>query len=143
MIILISVVTTILYIILFAFTFHNLNSILEMKKKILFFAISIAVMIIITFLVFGISSLGIQYETPEMAKNVRLILLAVFVPVNGMITMPYLASIVSKIDTHNITQERIKRRLIIISIIFIIVLIFECSYFKTTQLGIINLINSK
>ena len=141
MIILISAVTIILYIILFAFTLHNLNPIIEHKKKILFIVVQIAIMLIATFVVFSISSSGIQYESPEMIQNVRLVMLAVFVPVNGMIVMPYLASVVSKIYTHNITQEKVKKRFIIISIVFIVILILECSYFRTTQLGIINLIN--
>lgn len=141
MIILITVATTILYIILIAFTWHNINSILEMKKKLMFFVISLVLMLVATFIAFTISSAGIRYDSPDMIKNVRLIMLAVFTPVNGMIVMPYLASVVSKIYTHDITQEKVRKRLIIISIIFIIVIIFECSYFRTTQLGILNLIN--
>lgn len=141
MLILITVVTIVLYIILFGFTIHNLNPILEPKMKILFFIIGLVCMLITTFIVFSISASGVQYENPKMVGNIRLIMLAVFIPVNGIITMPYIANIASKIYTDNITQEKAKSRFIMIAIIFIVILVFECSYFRKTQIGIINLIN--
>ena len=70
-------------------------------------------------------------------------LLAVFIPVNGLLTMPYLASIIGKISTNEIAREKFNKKLIAFVILFIIILIIEYSYFKSTQQGIINMINNK
>ena len=143
MIILIATVSIILYIILFSFTLHNLSTVLNVKTKVVFMAISMVAMLVFTHIVFSISTNGLNYYIPDMVGKVRLIMLIVFIPVNGLIVMPYLANTVSKIINHDITQEKTNKRIITLLIIFVLVLIFECYYFKTTQQGIINLINNK
>lgn len=139
MIILITAITIVLYIILVAFTMHNLSSAIDNKIKIAYIVIGLIIMLITTLIIFNISAGGVEYENDNMIGNVRNIILAVFVPVNGIITMPYLANLLSKINSDEITQEKFKKKVIILAIIFIVVLLFECSYFKSTQLGIIKI----
>ena len=141
MIILIAAITAILYIILISFTLHNLSLVANRKVKFIYVILGLTVMLICTFIVFYISSAGLDYKNTNMIKKIRNIMLAVFVPVNGLIIMPYLANMLSKIGTNEITQEKFKKRLLILAIILIVVLIFECSYFKNTQLGILKIVN--
>ena len=142
MIILIATITVILYIILISFTIHNLSLVENKNVKIVYIILGLVVMLISTWITFQISASGINYTNNAMVGNVRNILLAVFVPVNGLVTMPYMASMLSKIGTNEITQEKFKKRIIILAVIFLAVLIFECSYFKSTQIGIIKMLDA-
>lgn len=141
MIILIATITVILYIILISSTLHNLGSVADNKVKILYMVVLLVIILICTLITFYISATGVEYENTKMIGNIRNMILAIFVPVNGLIVMPYLANLLSKIGSNSITQEKFKKRLVILVIIFFIIFIFECSYFKSTQLGILKLIN--
>ena len=143
MIVLIVTITIILYILLVVFSLHKLSFVNDIKVKIAYIAIGLLIMYIITLIIFNISSNGINYENEEMIGKVRNMLLAVFIPVNGLLTMPYLASIIGKISTNEIAREKFNKKLIAFVILFIIILIIEYSYFKSTQQGIINMINNK
>ena len=143
MIILITSITIVLYVILIVFTFHNLKFVPDAKFKIIYIAIGLAIMFIVTLIIFNISSNGINYENSEITSQVRNILLAVFVPVNGIITMPYLAHLLGKTNNNEITKESFKKRCILLIIIFVLIIVFECSYFNSTQQGIVNMINQK
>ena len=141
MAIIIAIITIILYIILIAFSWHNLSILVDKKLKVAYILIGLIAMFISTLIVFHISAGGVEYQNPSMVSNVRNIILAVFVPVNGLIVMPYLASKLSKITSNEITQEQFSKKLLILVVVFIVILIIECSYFKNIQLGIINLMN--
>lgn len=141
MIILIATITVILYIILISSTLHNLGSVADNKVKILYMVVLLVIILICTLITFYISATGVEYENTKMIGNIRNMILAVFVPVNGLIVMPYLANLLSKIGSNSITQEKFKKRLVILVITFFVILIFECSYFESTQLGILKLIN--
>lgn len=143
MIVLIVIITIILYIVLAAFTLHNLNFITDNKNKIAYIVVGLIIMFIVTLIIFNISASGVKYENNNMLDNVRSMLLAVFVPVNGIITIPYFANTLSKYRSNEITQDKFKKRVIILAIIFIVIIIFECSYFKSTQLGILKMINER
>ena len=142
MVILIATITIILYIILIAFTAKSLGDTIELRTKVIYIIIGLIVMTIITSIVFFISTKEIKYENVNLANSVRNILITVFVPVNGIITMPYLARLLSKINSNEITQLKLKKTVTILAILFIVLLVFECSYLKNTQIGILNIINN-
>ena len=143
MIILIAIITAILYIILISFTLHNLSSVANTKVKYIYIILGLAIMLICIVIVFYLSLTGLDYKNTNIVTRIRNIMITVFTPVNGLIVMPYLANNLSKIGTNEITQEKFKKRLLILNIIFIVVLIFECSYFKNTQLGILKMISQR
>ena len=140
MIILIATITIILYIILISSTMHSLSLVENNKAKIGFIITGLILMLGSVWVTFYISTSGLNYTNAEMVVKVRNILLAVFVPVNGLIVMPYLANMLSKIGSNEITQEKFKKRLIILTILYVAILIFECTYFKSTQIGIIKML---
>ena len=142
MVILIATITVVLYIILISFTLHNLSLVENKTAKIVYVTIGLIVMIVCTWITFYFSTKGVNYQNSNIIGNVRNVLLAVFVPVNGIVVMPYLANMLSKIGLNEITQEKFKKRIIILGVIFIIVLIFECSYFKNIQIGILKILEN-
>jgi len=134
----IILITIILYAILVGFTWHNLYAI-EKEAKIKFVSIAVIVMLIITLIVFNIAKGSVEYPNEKMVSIIRIMLVLIFAPINGMIVMPFTANMMNKLKNKEITQEVLKKRLLILGIIFILILIFECSYLINIQEGIITI----
>ena len=137
----IFIIAIIVYLILITWTWHSLGNI-ENKRKIIFVIIGLVVMYIITFITFQISKSGVSYQNIEMQNDIRNVLLVIFVGINGIIVMPQVARILDKINEDEIEKNIVKRKLIILVIIFIICLIFENGYMRDTQEGILGIYNS-
>ena len=134
-------ISIIIYLIDIAWTWKSLGD-LEKSKKVAFIAIGLVITYIITTIVFSISQNGIQYENEESIKTVKNGLVAVFAGINGLIILPQLAKTLDKAKEGEIEKNQIRNRIILLVIILIICLIFECGYMKDTQLGIIEIYKS-
>ena len=137
----IIIVAIIVYLILIAWTWHNLDDI-EKNKKIIFTIIGLIAMYVITLIIFQISKSGVLYQNIEMQNDIQNILVIVFTGINGIIVMPQIARILEKINKNEIEKNVIKRNIIILVIIFIGCLMFENGYMKDTQEGILEIYNS-
>lgn len=136
----------VIIIIIFAYIMWTWNSTRDFETitiRISYIVIGTAFVGLITLTLFLFSKIGIEYPKQEMVGEVRKIILLVFVPINGFITLPQVASLISRIKNGNISKEDSQKRIRTILIICIIAIIFECIYFKNIQTGIINLINAK
>lgn len=142
MAIIIIVVAIALYLILFGFAWHNLDTV-EGQKRIAYIIISTIIIAIITLITFNMSTSGIDYQNTKIEGSIRNMLVAIFTPINGLIVIPYLANMLSKISLEKITQKEFKTKAVIMTIILLIVLIFECGYLKDIQLGIIEMMQQK
>lgn len=94
---------------------------------------------IITLIDICISKSGVLYPKEEMFVPIRRILFIFFTPVNGFIVMPFLTVQLGKLDSDKIDTDRFIRNSKILIFIFLIVLVLECSYFKSIQNGILNI----
>lgn len=94
-----------------------------------------------TYIIFLISKNGISYPNKDMIGVLRNIILLTFVPINGFLTLPQIASTIGKIKNDDITGKQLKKRLVIFIIVITILVIFECYYFKSIQNRIIQQIN--
>lgn len=131
-------ISIIIYLIDIAWTWKSLGD-LEKSKKVAFIAIGLVITYIITTIVFSISQNGIQYENEESIKTVKNVLVAVFAGINGLIILPQLAKTLDKAKEGEIEKNQIRNRIILLVIILLICLIFECGYMKDTQQGIVNI----
>lgn len=138
---LIAIVIIILFAVLIGWTWNNLYA-LDMKAKILYEIIFIVIITIITLIIFYISKISIFYPNKDMIVYVRNVLVLTFSPINGMILMPYVAKKLSEIKEKNIDEEKTKKGIIMILVIFIVVFIIECIYLKNIQLGILNVLEN-
>ena len=133
----------ILFIVLFLWIWNNTKDFDDNLKKIKFIIIGIIALFIITFIIFNISKIGITYPNKEILKQVRRIAVLLSVPVNGYLSLPHIAKIISDIKSNSIDDEKSKKRIIILATIIIVAIIFEVFYLKDFQKGIIqNLMNS-
>lgn len=98
---------------------------------------------VVTLVIFEISKMGVIYPKDEMIEEVRKIILLIFVPVNGLIVLTQSASVFSQVKSGMVSKEDMSKRIRILAVVFIIMIIIECIYFKSIQNGMIRIINAK
>ena len=134
-------IIAIIYFVLIAWTWQSLG-VIEKRKKVIFLLIGLFVMYIITLIIFNISKREINYQNQEVQVLVRRIIVILFTGLNAIIFIPYIAKIWNKLKENNINKEELNKKIIILVVIFIICIVFECGYLKDTQQGIINIYQS-
>ena len=137
--IVIYVIAIAMWVLLCTWTWHSAKLLENNKTKLIYIAIGIAVLAIITIINFNISKSGVTYPNEKMIAPVRRMIMIIFTPVNGFFAMPYLALQIGKLNTNQIKEENFRKKIITLIIIFIVVLIIECSYFKNIQNGILGI----
>ena len=131
----------IVYFTLIGWTWQSLGNV-EKNKKIAYIIIGIIILYIFTLIIFQTTKNGINYQNKQIQNSIQNILVIIFTGINGIIVMPQIAKILDKINEDEIQQNELKKRIIILLIIFVICIIFECGYMKDTQEGIIEIYNS-
>ena len=138
----IGITAIIIYFIFIAWTWQSLGEV-EKTKKVAFIVIGFIILYIITLIIFLISKSGISYPNEQMQSDIKNMLVIIFTGVNGIILLPQIGKIIDKINEDEIEKDAIKKRAIILLVIFIICLIFESGYIKDIQEGILAIYNSK
>ena len=136
----IIIVAILIFIIGIVWIWHNLGNI-ERSKKIAFIIIGLVVTYLITLLIYSFSNPDIVYPSQEIEKYVSNTLVMVFTGLNSLILLPFIANLFDKIHEEEIDKKQLKKRLIIILIIFVVCIFIEKGYLKDTQEGIINIYN--
>lgn len=132
----------ILFLLLIFWTYKNMYNI-EIKPKAIYIASSIIVIYILTLILYNVGGNPINKNLGEAAISFNRTIVSIFVGVNGIITMPYVGNILNKYRENTIDEKQFKKRMIIISIIFILCIIFEFNYMKDLQKSMLEIINQK
>lgn len=103
---------------------------LEKKQKLLFIAISVAMMYILISVVYWFSGLGVDEKVHEASKNFVLYL---FVPVNVILFVPFFASQYMKLRLKKVSPEKFVNRLSVLVVLLAVVLVGEYFYFRNIQ----------
>jgi hypothetical protein len=141
--------TTIYFIIFILFVFFILwtwNSTKEFEgifTRISYIVIGTAFIALLTLVIFLFAKIGVEYPKQDMVGQVRRIILLIFTPINGFAVLPQVANIISRVKNGNISNEDLQKKIRVVLIICIVLIIFECIYFKNIQTGIIDLIKTK
>ena len=131
----IYLIIVILFVVLILWTWNSVKNYENTVSKVGYIILGLVLNLIIVSIIFHFSKASISYPNVNIMKNVRKLILLTFTPLNGLITMPIIANILNKIKD----GEDQKKRICIITLIFIGVIIFEVFYFKNTQIGILNI----
>lgn len=127
----------VLNIVAIALTYYCLSDI-EKRERIIFIAIGVAIIYILTSFVYWLSTKDIAIkEVSEMGKNLITFL---FVPINGIIVLPILAKSYTKYKTGRLDLDKLKNRGLVLAMILAILLIIECMYFKDIQNSVVEII---
>ena len=141
--ILIYLIIILLFFVLILWTWNSTREYENISKRIIYIFVGIIAILFITYIFFNISKVGITYPKQEMVKQVRKIAILIFTPINGFLSLPHIALIKTKIESKSEEEEKIKKRIIILAIIFIVSTIIEINYMKGFQNGIIQMLNKK
>ena len=131
----------ILFVAYILWTWHSSAQIESMVTRISFIGIGTLFIALVTFLLFSFSQIGVDYPVEEMAGSVRSIVLLIFIPINGFVIIPQIFNYIGGTKNGTISEENKGKVIRRICIIAVILIIFECIYFKNIQTGIINYIN--
>lgn len=114
---------------------------MEKKDRVLFIAVGIAAIYMLTLLAYWISTKNISIK--QVSENAKNMIIFLFVPINSILVLPILAKSYIRYKEKKLQAEKLRNRVIALVIPLLIVLIVECIYFKNIQQGIINLIENK
>lgn len=135
-----------LFILLFIFILNVVAIVLtykflpdmEKRDRIIFVGVGIAIIYMLTSLVYWISTKNVKIEeVSNMGKN---IITFMFVPINSIAVLPIIAKSYNKYKIGRLAIDKLRNRVIAISIPLIIILIIECIYFKNIQDSVVKLI---
>ena len=133
----------ILFLLYLIWTWNNTKSFEGTGIRISYIIIGTLFVTLVTYIIFLASKNSITYPSQEIIKVLRNIILLTFIPINGFMSLPYVASTIGKIKNDTIDTEKLKTRVLVFLICALIVAIIECHYFGSIQNQIIQLINSK
>ena len=111
---------------------------LSKKEKLIYIAAGVAVMYGLTSFVYWISTKGI--EMTQVSETGKDLITFLFVPINGIIILPLLAKSYYKYKMGSLQGNILRNRGIVLGVILVILLIVECSYFKTIQEQVVSLV---
>lgn len=103
---------------------------IEKKEKLIFIAVSVALMYILISIVYWFSGFGIDEKVHETSKSFVVYL---FVPVNVILFIPYFASQYMKLKLKQIKIEKFANKLSTLLVLLIVVLVAEYFYFRNIQ----------
>lgn len=141
--ILIYFIIAVLFAVLIFWTWNNTKDFEETSKRVIFIVIGIMVVSVITLIYFTISKVGITYPKTEMVNQVRKMVVLLFTPINGYLSLPHIASLKMQIKLKTEENSNLKKKIIILGIVLVVATIIEISYMKDFQRGIIQMLNSK
>lgn len=136
----IILIMIIIYLVVLAWTWNNLED-LEKHKKIIIIGIGLLIVFIITNIIFAISKAGINYQNAEIQKDVGNIMIALFTGVNALI-LPLLFKNILKMRNGEMEETIFKTKMGVGVIVFLLIMCLECGYIKDIQKGILEIYNT-
>lgn len=139
---LINFIIFVLFIIYVVFVWNSTKEFENIIIRISYIFIGTLFITILTLIIFWISKIGVVYPKKEMIGEVRKVVLLVFIPINGLITLTQVASIFTQAKSGMVSKEDMERKIKRMIIIFIVLIIVEVMYYKNIQNGLIRFIES-
>ena len=141
--ILIYFIIAVLFAVLIFWTWNNTKDFEETSKRVFFIVVGIVIVAVITLIYFKISKISITYPKVEMVNQVRKMVVLLFTPINGYLSLPHIASLKIQIKLKTEENSKLKKKIMILGIVLVVATIIEISYMKDFQNGIIQMLNSK
>ncbi len=138
----IILISIILYIVAIVMTISNLYS-FEKNEKIKFITIGLIVVLIITFIIVEISSIGIRNGNNNHIIATKTTSILLFAPINLGLILPYVANLKNKEKQKQLDSKKLKKKIMWYTIIIVVCIIIEISYIKGFQVGLLSSVKNK
>lgn len=132
-----------LFVVYIVWTWNSTKEFEDQKIRIAYILVGTLFITMVTLILFAISKIGVNYPKKEMVGQVQKIVLLVFTPINGFIVLTQFSSVFQQMRSGMVSKDKIEKKIKRLLIIFAMLIIIECIYFKNVQYGIIEIINSK
>lgn len=126
-----------LYVVAIISAYQNMFA-FDKTSKIVYLIIGFLIISVVTVI---LSKVNLQTDNKELIKMIQRSTQIIFVPLNALITLPVIANIMSKYKTKAIAKEKLRKRILIITVIYIIFFMFEKNYITNFQTGVLSNIN--
>ena len=140
---LIYFIVFLLFVVYIVWTWNSTKEFEDQKIRIAYLIVGTLFIAMVTLIIFLVSKIGVNYPKKEMVGQVQKIVLLVFTPINGFIVLTQFSSVFQQIRSGMVSKEKMDKKIKTLLIVFTILIIIECIYFKNVQYGIIKIINSK
>lgn len=127
----------ILNVVAMALTYYCLED-TEKREKIIFIAVGVAIIYILTSFTYGITTKEIEIR--QVSEQCKTIIVSLFVPINSIVVLTMLAKSYRKYKKGRLKKEQLRNRIIILAILLVMLLTLELSYFKGIQNQVIKVI---
>ena len=132
-----------LFVVYIVWTWNSTKEFEDQKIRIAYLIVGTLFIAMVTLIIFLVSKIGVNYPKKEMVGQVQKIVLLVFTPINGFLVLTQFSSVFQQIRSGMVSKEKMDKKIKTLLIVFTILIIIECIYFKNVQYGIIKIINSK
>lgn len=139
---LINFIIFVLFLVYVVFVWNSTKEFENIIIRVSYILIGTLFITFFTLIMFWISKMGVEYPKKEMVGEVRRIVLLVFIPINGFITLTQVASIFVQAKSGMVSKEDMEKKIKRMIIIFVVLIIVEVIYFKNIQNGMIRFIES-
>ena len=140
---LIYFIVFLLFVVYIVWTWNSTKEFEDQKIRIAYLLVGTLFIAMVTLIIFVVSKIGVNYPKKEMIGQVQKIVLLVFNPINGFVILTQFSSVFQQIRSGMVSKDKMDKKIKRLLIIFAILIIIECIYFKNVQYGIIKIINSK
>ena len=110
--ILIYFIIAVLFVVLIFWTWNNTKDFEETSKRVFFIVVGIVIVAVITLIYFTISKISITYPKVEMVNQVRKMVVLLFTPINGYLSLPHIASLKIQIKLKTEENSKLKKKII-------------------------------
>ncbi len=138
----INFIIFVLFVIYIVFVWNSTKEFENTTIRVSYILIGTLFITILTLILFWISKIGVEYPKREMIGEVRRIVLLVFIPINGFITLTQAASIFAQAKSGMVSKEDMEKKIKKVIIAFVVLIIVEVIYLKNIQNGMIRFIES-
>ena len=117
--------------------YYSFGRKMDKQKKFMNTLIGIGFICIVVWLIFTLSSIGV--EKISASERIKTLLTIAFVPVDTIVFIPFTVTSFIKSKEKKISLTTFNRRMIIMALIAVVVLIGEFFYFRNFQLKMVEL----
>jgi len=110
---------------------------LPSKEKLIFIAVTTAIHYMLISIVYWLSSTGVDQTLADLTGQ---FIIYMFVPVNVILTIPFVANAYYKMRKEKLPKQKFINRCILMVVLTVIILIIEYFYFQSIQSSIAEMV---
>lgn len=135
--VIILLISIIVYIVASVMIYANTYA-FEKEQRIKLILFGFIIMLIVTIIIVTISSLGINVEDKSYLNTTKITSILLFAPINSVFILPYIGNVFNKYKQKRLTDENVRKRMILFTIFIVIGIILEIGYIKSFEIGLLS-----